>query len=156
MMIEFTTRHKNLAIFLLAMVLAHMSSKLHAQFVEIDITLPPRFEMRIISPEKLRADHPELSGWSTSPGDDSLLPEGLLWLEIGSVENLELLMDAHGEHPVYYINTGVFDTDQALPLIVSTAIRLSESGQPNSATRLYRVWIGIRPEEKGLININYN
>lgn len=148
--------HKKLCFSLLVMVLANLSGPLRAQFVDIDIELHARIEMRMISPEAPWARLSDMAERHTTPGDGTLLPDALLWLEISSVENMELLIDAGGEHPLYYINTGVFDPEQAVLFNESTAFRLSKGGRPNANTRLFRAWIGIRPGETRLVNINYN
>ena len=147
---------KRLCIALLVMVLAKLPGPLQAQFMEVDIELSARFEMRMICPEELLAGHADLPERATTLMDGTLLTETLLWLEVSSAENLELLMDTGGEHPVYYINTGVFDPQQAVPFTESTAFRLSKSSRPDATTRLFKAWIGIRPGEKKPININYN
>ncbi len=153
---ECAIRHKKYCIAPLVLVLVNLAGLLQAQFVEVDIELPPRFEIRIISPEDLWAEHPDVEAMRMTLEDGILLPEALVWLEISSVENLELLMDTRGEYPVYYINAGVFDPEQAVPFTESTAFRLSTNGRPDAATRLFRAWIGIRSEEEGLIDINCN
>ncbi len=153
---ERTIQHKKLCFASLVMVLANLSGPISAQFVEVDIELLLRIEMRMISPEAPGANHADAAERLTTLEDDTLQPEAMLWLEISSTVNLELLMDTRSEHPVYYINTGMFDPEQAVPFTESTAFRLSSSGRHDKATRLFRTWIGISPGETGLININYN
>lgn len=153
---EYSLKNKKLCIALLVLMSANLSGLLHAQFVKIDIDLPPRFEMRIISPKELQDDHPGVAKKRTALVDDSLLPEELLWLEISSIENLELLIDTRGEHHLYYINRGGFDPEQAVPFTGSTTFRLSWYGRPDVTSKLFKAWIGIWPREKGLISINYN
>ncbi len=141
---------------LMLMLFANLPVPLRAQFVGIDIELPARIEMRMISPEAPLTGYADISEMPNTPRDGTLLTEALLWLEISSIENMELLMDTGDEHPLYYINTGVFDPEQAVPFNESTAFRFSRSGRPDATTRMFRVWIGIRPGEAGHININYN
>lgn len=153
---ETSIGHKKPCIILMTMVMAIFAGPLQAQSVEIDIELPARFEMRMIAPEAPPEEHPEVAAQQTRPNIGTGLPETLLWLEISSAENMELLLDAGNEQPLHYINTGMFDTQQAVPFYNTRAFRLSKSGLPDASTLLFRGWIGISHGIQTQINIHYN
>ena len=138
------------------MAMAFFAGPLQAQSVEIDIALPARFKMRMIAPEAPPDEHPEVAVQQTRPNIGTGLPETLLWLEISSAENMELLLDTGNENPLHYINNGVFDTQQAVQFYKTRAFRLSKSGRPDPSTMLFRGWIGIIPGIETHIDIHYN
>lgn len=121
-----------------------------SQTLEMEFKFPSVFDLQLL-PEKATIKPPEEN---SGPDEDSLH-----WFEITGDENVEMIVHVHPANDsvrAYYINSGIFDSGQAVPFPGSQAAFVLNPAPRNSASpEFFKAWIGIRANEKCRLTFEY-
>jgi len=125
-------------------------AELTAQTLEMKIKIPAMFNLQWL---------PENHSLRSVNNDTGHPGAAMHWLEITGDENVEIMVRVNQDNDslrACYINSGVFDANDAVPFPGSRAAFVLNSTAPNlNSPACFRAWIGICDAGKCLLTFEY-